>query len=401
MTDKKTIKFGDICREVKLSTRDPIADGYDRYIGLEHLDSGSLKIKRWGMIAEDNPSFTRVFKKGHILFGKRRPYLKKAAIAEFDGICSGDIIVMEPDINVKDLFPFIVQSKDFWEWSVQTSSGSLSPRTKFKSLANFELAIPDSNGRKLLIQEVRKSNEVVKSTDLLVDAQEQLIKSQYYKTFKDELGVKDYTTYPLKINSTSSIEIKPLKELLLSKPQNGQFVKKGSGGSVDCFFLNVVDGYVNSYSTEDRREIISCNQSDFDKYNLKNGDLLFNRSSLVKSGIGWPFLVLNKAKQSTFDCHLIRVNVNSEIVLPEYLYIYALSPWARKYFLCVGQTTTMTTISQSEIENFPVPVPPISKQKEIVTIFSNLFSLRNRFEEHIKFVSLLSAEYINNNLKAD
>ena len=78
MSEKQTVKFGDICREVKLTTKDPIADGYERYIGLEHLDSGSLKIKRWGMIAEDNPSFTRVFKKGHILFGKRRPYLKKA-----------------------------------------------------------------------------------------------------------------------------------------------------------------------------------------------------------------------------------------------------------------------------------------------------------------------------------
>ena len=88
------VKFGDICREVKLTTKDPIADGYDKYIGLEHLDSGSLKIKRWGLIAEDNPTFTRVFKKGHILIGKRRPYLKKAAIAEFDGICSSDIIVV-------------------------------------------------------------------------------------------------------------------------------------------------------------------------------------------------------------------------------------------------------------------------------------------------------------------
>ena len=117
MTDKQTVKFGDICREVKLTTKDPIADGYERYIGLEHLDSGSLKIKRWGLIEEDKPSFTRVFKKGQILFGKRRPYLKKAAIAEFDGICSGDIIVMEPKSGCgvnHNLIPYIVQSGSLW-----------------------------------------------------------------------------------------------------------------------------------------------------------------------------------------------------------------------------------------------------------------------------------------------
>ncbi|MCS6084264.1 hypothetical protein LNN85_00330 [Klebsiella pneumoniae subsp. pneumoniae] len=63
MTNKKIIKFSDICREVKITTQTPIIDGYERYVGLEHLDSGSLNIKRWGMISEDNPSFTRVFKK--------------------------------------------------------------------------------------------------------------------------------------------------------------------------------------------------------------------------------------------------------------------------------------------------------------------------------------------------
>ncbi|MFG0387215.1 restriction endonuclease subunit S [Vibrio sp. GLN_5] len=145
MSDKQTVKFGDICREVRLTTKDPIADGYERYIGLEHLDSGSLKIKRWGIIAEDNPSFTRVFKRGHILFGKRRPYLKKAAIAEFDGICSGDIIVLEGKASstTERLLPFLIQSSDFWNHAISTSSGSLSPRTKFKELQKFDVLALD------------------------------------------------------------------------------------------------------------------------------------------------------------------------------------------------------------------------------------------------------------------
>lgn len=142
---KQTVKFGDICREVKLTSKDPLADGYDKYIGLEHLDSGSLKIKRWGSIAEEKPSFTRVFKKGHILFGKRRPYLKKAAIAEFDGICSGDIVVMEPKgkLMLPELVPFVIRSQKFWDWAIKTSSGSLSPRTKFSSLSLLEFSIPN------------------------------------------------------------------------------------------------------------------------------------------------------------------------------------------------------------------------------------------------------------------
>lgn len=160
--EKQTVKFGDICREVKLTTKAPLADGYDKYIGLEHLDSGSLKIKRWGSVAEDNPSFTRVFKKGQILFGKRRPYLKKAAIAEFDGICSGDIIVMEPkgDLMLPELLPFIVQSEGLWEWAVKTSSGSLSPRTKFKSIAEYKLFVPAIKEQKDVISRHIATNNV-------------------------------------------------------------------------------------------------------------------------------------------------------------------------------------------------------------------------------------------------
>jgi len=168
MTDKQAVKFGDICKEVKLTTKDPIGDGYERYIGLEHLDSGSLKIKRWGIIAEDNPSFTRVFKKGHILFGKRRPYLKKAAIAEFDGICSGDIIVMEStqELIVSELLPFIVQSDKFWDWAIKTSSGSLSPRTKFSALKTCELSIPhDLDSQNKLHELLTQSQKVVSETE--------------------------------------------------------------------------------------------------------------------------------------------------------------------------------------------------------------------------------------------
>lgn len=170
MLGKKIVKFGEICREVKLTTKDPVNDGYKRYVGLEHLDSGSLTIKRWGMISDDNPSFTRVFKKGHILFGKRRPYLRKAAVAEFDGICSSDIIVMEATdkIATPQLLPFIVQSNSFWKHAISTSSGSLSPRTKFKALSEYSLELGSVSEQNKLL----KINKLLELTSRKIDALE-------------------------------------------------------------------------------------------------------------------------------------------------------------------------------------------------------------------------------------
>ena len=157
----QVVKFGGIAREVKSTTKTAIEDGLEFYVGLEHLDPQSLRIQRKGVIAEDNPSFTRRFKAGHILFGKRRCYQKKAAVADFEGICSGDIIVMEavPGKIIPELLPFIVQSDMFFNWAERTSSGSLSPRTKCKSLAEFEFPLPPLKRQKEILEVLLKVEE--------------------------------------------------------------------------------------------------------------------------------------------------------------------------------------------------------------------------------------------------
>ncbi len=136
------VKFGDVVNNVDISERNPLENGLERYIGLDHIDPESLHIKRWGLI-EEGTSFTRKFIAGQVLFGKRRAYQRKVAIAEFDGICSGDILVFEAkDDLLPELLPFIVQSDGFYEHALGTSAGSLSPRTRWRDLADYEFALP-------------------------------------------------------------------------------------------------------------------------------------------------------------------------------------------------------------------------------------------------------------------
>lgn len=94
-----TVKFGDVVREVNKHDRTPIENGLERYVGLDHIDPQSLKIKRWGLLAE-GITFTKQFRAGQVLFGRRRAYQRKAALADFDGICSGDILVLRRRKNI-------------------------------------------------------------------------------------------------------------------------------------------------------------------------------------------------------------------------------------------------------------------------------------------------------------
>lgn len=151
----KRVKFGDVVRNVNENARDLAADGLDRVVGLDHLDPGSLRLARWEYLNDlpDGTTFTRKFKPGQVLFGKRRSYQRKAAVPVFEGVCSGDILVFEPNDKrmLAEFLPYLVQSDGFFDHALGTSAGSLSPRTKWAELAKYEFALPPLNEQQRLV----------------------------------------------------------------------------------------------------------------------------------------------------------------------------------------------------------------------------------------------------------
>lgn len=102
----RRVKFGDVVANVNDTERDPRGAGIERFIGLEHLEPGSLHIRTWGNVA-DGTTFNRRCRPGQVLFGKRRAYQRKVAVAEFDAVVSGDIYVFAPkdDRLLPELLP--------------------------------------------------------------------------------------------------------------------------------------------------------------------------------------------------------------------------------------------------------------------------------------------------------
>lgn len=139
----KRVRFGDVVENLNETEYDPVGAGLDRFIAMEHLEPGSLHVRSWGNTA-DGTTFTRRCRPGQALFGKRRAYQRKVAIAEFDAVVSGDIYVLTPkgDRLIPELLPFLCLSECFFEHAVGTSAGSLSPRTNWSSLANYEFELP-------------------------------------------------------------------------------------------------------------------------------------------------------------------------------------------------------------------------------------------------------------------
>lgn len=157
----------------------------NRFIGLENIEPENLSISTWGNIA-DGTTFTKRFSKGDVLFGKRRAYLKKVAIADFDGICSGDILVLSAKENkmLQELLPFYVSAEAFIDHAVSTSAGSLSPRTKWKDLSLFEISIPDLKTQEKILEVFQQ----IETTLSQLNTQKQILKNLKQKLLNEILG---------------------------------------------------------------------------------------------------------------------------------------------------------------------------------------------------------------------
>ena len=167
----------------------PVDEDKNYYIGLEHLDSGTLEVTRWG--AESAPKGDKlIMKKGDVLLGKRRAYQKKVGIAPFDGIFSAHGMVLRPVADVIDptFFPFFISSDCFLDEVIRVSVGSLSPTANWKDLQKLEFDIP-SLEKQCELASVLKQSSILKSWYAkLLQTADDLVKSQFVEMFGDPTG---------------------------------------------------------------------------------------------------------------------------------------------------------------------------------------------------------------------
>src|SRR5687768_12816419 len=140
------VAFGDVVRQVK-DRSNPAQSGLERYVAGEHVDTDDLRLRRWGEIGDGylGPAFHMRFKPGHVLYGSRRTYLRKVAIADFEGVTANTTYVLEPknpNVLLPELLPFIMQNEAFNQHSVRESKGSVNPYVNFSDLASYLFALP-------------------------------------------------------------------------------------------------------------------------------------------------------------------------------------------------------------------------------------------------------------------
>ena len=163
-------------------------------VGLEHLIPGEVTLTNWDTDTEN--TFTKCFRKGDMLFGRRRAYLKKAALAPVDGICSGDITVIraKADCLLPELLPFIIQNDSLFEFAVGRSAGSLSPRVRWDNLKNYTFELPSLAEQRKLAEVLWAINDTLQAYQNLLAETDALVQAQFIEMF----GTPDSNTHGFK-----------------------------------------------------------------------------------------------------------------------------------------------------------------------------------------------------------
>jgi type I restriction enzyme S subunit len=184
------VKFGDLAKHISKRV-EPSETDLEIYVGLEHLDSDSLRIKRHGT-PSDVAGQKLLVKKGQIIFGKRRAYQRKLGVAEWDCICSAHAMVLEANLEtvLPEFLPFFMQSDVFMNRAVAISEGSLSPTIKWKVLEQQEFLIPDFTKQFEILKILKANLGVSVSIDEFSTSLDQLKKALRTQSFEGKELIK-------------------------------------------------------------------------------------------------------------------------------------------------------------------------------------------------------------------
>lgn len=396
----KTYNFSEI--SFNISERvEPKQTDLDIYVGLEHLDSDCLHIKRKGNPSDVKGIKLRVYP-GDIIFGKRRAYQRKAAIVDFDGICSAHAMVVRanPKIISPALLPHFMHSDLFMHRAVDISEGSLSPTIKWKILAQQQFKLPPLDEQKRIAdllwsidlsgecwKNLKRINEMVGKV-LLRKAlrfglkDEGMVKKEIYSPFQTKIVKEDVPA------SWNVFQIRDIVESVQTGFAEGDRDDKG----IQQLRMQNVDRDC-SFVWEDIIRVPV--RKGYEKYLLKNGDILFNNTN-SDDLVGKSILFSSNGEPMVFSNHFTRIRVKSDMILSEYLYLwlryhFEIGLFERRCTRWIGQAAVQT----ENLLSLYILLPPVTTQKDIVFPILAHDHLTDNIKDHIEKINKIKKTLLN------
>lgn len=341
----RRVALGEVAKSSKEKV-DPIGGSIERYVAGEHMDTGSLRIRRWGSVNETNlgPAFHRRFHAGQVLYGSRRTYLRKVAVADFNGVCANTTFVVgakDENILLQRFLPFIMMSEPFHSFAINESKGSVNPYVNWSDIERFKFYLPPLGQQKRI-------------ADLLWAVEN-------HRRFVESVSLRKVERFLLeallKIDSPK-VPVSSMGSVLMGRqrsPQNAE-------GDHLTPYLRVANVGDNRLRLGDIK-FMNFTPGEQRRYNIEKTDILISEGQ-SRELVGQSVLVGELPQSMCFQNTLIRFRANREKVLPAYAQVLFRACLQTGIFSDIAvQTTSIAHLGVQRFSALQLPIPSVEEQE--------------------------------------
>ena len=368
------LAFGDFAESIG-ERAEPKDAQEEIYVGLEHLDRQCLHIRRWGKGSDVIGGKLR-FRKGDIIFGKRRAYQRKLAVAEFGGICSAHAMVIRarPDKVLPEFLPFLMMSDRFMNRAVEISVGSLSPTINWTTLKLETFDLPP-------LDQQRRIAEILWAVDEVIGSEERTLVS-----IEETLGaVKN-------AESVSGVPNKTIGDCCGKlgsgkTPRGGEKVYSTEG----VLFLRSQNVHPDGLVLEDAVFISPEIDEEMRSTRVQTSDVLLN---ITGASIG-RCTIYNVERPANVNQHVCILRTNRESVLPAFLAGFLQSDIGQKMIATYSTKGNREGLNYAQLSAIPIHVPSIDRQQAVCGRITSLEDCRAIERTHLASCLGLRTEVLN------
>ena len=344
--------LGEVADEISKRVNNPSESVFKSFVGLEHFDSGELKIRRWGSTA-DLISGMKEFSKGDTLFARRNAYLRRASMVDFDGLCSGDAIVLREKQGklIEGFLPILLNTDHFWDYALSNAAGSMSKRVNVKTLLKYRFPLPPLDEQKRIADILWAADEAVEKW------------TEVYRHYESALGL---TRCQILQKLSQTEECISLKDV-------GRWISGMTPSRSQSDFWN---GDFPWVSPKDMKQDFITDSEEKLTNTAMNGRVAVLPSEsilIVVRGmiLAHTFPVALTCKEVTFNQDMKGIIPSSDF-LAEFLFHWFKSNSATILLAAEESTHGTKRLATDVLYGIQIPKPSLAKQKMVVAIFESL-----------------------------
>lgn len=364
----KVWRFDQMATNVNTRIDNPSESGMEHYVGLEHLDPDSLKIRRWGS-PDDVEATKLVFSTGDIIFARRRAYQRKLGVAEFDGICSAHAMVLraKPEVVLPEFLPFFMQSDVFMNRAIEISVGSLSPTINWKTMAVQTFALPSLDNQVSLTSQFSSADELLHELESAYLALEVVERSAIQSVLGDEASWR--MTNMRSIIESIDAGKSPKASSLPAEPHELGVLKVSAVGS-------------QGYCPEENKALL--NSEDFvPDATVKAGNFLVTRANAQPQGVARTCLVETTPSNLMLSDKTWRLNFSVSAPPKRFILAWTKLPKFRAYIEALCSGTEAKNISQDKFLSGPMVSLDKQQHDDIDRVLEKTDSARKALDARI------------------